>query len=123
MKIMISTISQIGPTEYEIKLRENLKIDDGYEGCLNFREETIYIDKVLPADRRMVVLLHEIIHQIDSVYECNLDESTISRLASGWAEFFKNNLNLSFDWTNIMEVQNEGDKYGTIRERKDCTLQ
>ena len=105
MKIMIPTVVRIGPTEYEIKLKKNLKLDDGFEGCLNFREEVIYIDKILSEDRKMVVLFHEIIHQIDSVYECNLDESTISRLASGWAEFFKNNLNLSFDWTNIMEAE------------------
>ena len=103
MKIKVPQVIRIGAYDYRVSYKLNLRVDDGYTGAINHREQVITIEPCYSAMGQNVSLLHEIFHLIDHVYQCHLDEENASRMAGGIAEFLFNNLNIELDWSDIEE--------------------
>jgi Zn-dependent peptidase ImmA (M78 family) len=61
------------------------------EGLCYTNQQKIYIQKGLGREEEQDVILHEIIHAIDHSMHLDLDESQVSRLASGLIALFKDN--------------------------------
>ena len=103
MKVKIPEIIKIGIYPRRVIYKPYLKVDEGYDGLINHRLETIEVDPVLPKARRDACLIHEVVHLVDKNYDCHLGEDDISRIANGVAEFLFNNLGIEFDWKDIKE--------------------
>lgn len=53
---------------------------------------TIYIRTDIPAQRQALVLLHELVHAVETIYLCaSLDEPVVTNLAEGLFDLFRNN--------------------------------
>ena len=89
---------KIGAYMYDVAYEANLKIDEGFRACVNFRTHKILIDPAQSDTQKSFTLLHEIMHIINNNYECDLDESNISRIANGILEFLQDNLGIKFEW-------------------------
>lgn len=61
------------------------------EGLCYAQQQIIYIQEGLAKEEEQDVILHEIIHALDHSMHLGLDESQVSRLASGLIALFKDN--------------------------------
>lgn len=61
------------------------------EGLCDAAKQKIYIQEGLGKEEEQDVVLHEIIHAIDHSMHLELEESQVSRLASGLIALFKDN--------------------------------
>jgi Zn-dependent peptidase ImmA (M78 family) len=61
------------------------------EGLCYVQQQKIYIQRGLGKEEEQDVILHEIIHAIDHSMHLELEESQVSRLASGLLALFKDN--------------------------------
>lgn len=101
IKIKVPQVIKIGCYSYKVLFRCNMRNDEGFEGACQHRLDEIAIEPTISPVRKVVVLLHEIIHLIDRNHEINLDDATTSRLANGLTELLLDNLHIEFDWEDI----------------------
>lgn len=82
---------KIGGFNYNCKEEENLIRDNGNlgESCSNAL--TIKVDESLPLQQKESTLLHEIIEQINSNYELNLEHNQICTLETSLYQVYKDN--------------------------------
>lgn len=100
MKVKIPKEIKITTHPYKIKFTPHLTLDDGFSGTVNHRTLTIEIEPIIPQSRKLLALLHEVVHIINKVYCCGLEEENVDRLASGIAEML-DSFGLEFDWVDI----------------------
>ena len=105
MEIELRGTTKIGGYEYKIQFTPNLRVDQGWEGCINHRDKVIEIDPCVEGYRRLTVFLHEELHLIEMVYECGLDDATIMRLANGFAEFLTGTLGIEISWSALDQLE------------------
>jgi len=101
MTIIIPREIKIGTHTYTIEFDPNLVADEAKWGLVHYRLGKILISPEHGKSHINITLLHEIIHIVDRLYRCNLDEDNIDRLAQGLGEFMFNNLEITFDWSKI----------------------
>jgi len=87
---------QIGGHEYDIELCNAPAVSqhghqgDGHSQAMSIRVATQLIDggyrKVSDVEE---ILIHELLHQINIVWSCDIDETNIERMAQGLLQVFK----------------------------------
>ena len=85
---------KIGGHWYEISQVANLEYERGMRADISHIPKIIQIDAAAPTgdSRTSEILLHEIIHGVNWVYNDNaLDEETVSRLTEGLYQVFRDN--------------------------------
>ncbi len=71
---------------------------------MNHRNQIINIETSVPLSIRNQTLLHEVIHIVDRVYVCRMDEDDLERLSNGLSELLFDNLGIELDWSEIEQV-------------------
>lgn len=78
--------------EYAIVYKNSLSLD-GREawGMMDPNKNIIYLRKSMPTTRKMEILLHEMIHAIEDIYNLNLSEIAVKQLALGVLSAIRDN--------------------------------
>lgn len=86
---------KIGWKEYKIKLLESqqtLKTGAGEcYGEIFYDEKVIHINKAYDAEFQEVALIHEVLHGVEDMYNLELGEETVTRLAQAIYTVLKDN--------------------------------
>lgn len=90
---------QFGAHRYHLYFSEMVRLD-GHDATTNHREQEIYIDPSLPESRRVLALIHEVLHIIALVWKIDISNSDIDRVAEGIIQFL-DSLNVKLDWSGI----------------------
>ena len=101
MKVKIPNTIKIATHSYKVVFDANLRHDEASYGQVNHREQIIRLEASIPPSLRDQTLIHEIVHIVDRVYVCRMDEDDLERLSNGIAELLFNNLGVEFDWSFI----------------------
>ena len=101
VSIIIPEIIKLGAHSYRLSFDPHLWQDEDKSGLTHHRLQEINIELAVPPSNRDETLLHEVLHIIDLLYRCRLNEDDIERLAQGLADFLFNNLEITLDWSNI----------------------
>lgn len=88
---------KIGGLIYKCIEVENLSRDKNANGASCGNGLYIEIDKSLPEQLKESVLLHEILEQINYIYELELDHKTITTLEAALYQVFKDNFEASLN--------------------------
>lgn len=100
MELQVPPKITIGVHEYSIYFSEMVK-NDGHDATVNHRLQEIYIDPDLPPSRKLLSLLHEILHIIYKVWKIDYsDDYEIDRVAEGIAVFLQH-FDVEFKWELI----------------------
>lgn len=98
--MMLPKSIQICGIEFTINQVEVVDKGNGFtRGQVNFETDTIEIDKHLPEDRKIQVLIHECLHALLDLTgnrEINEDEKTVQSIATALYCSLKENKLLSF---------------------------
>ncbi len=81
----------IGGLEYVILEKNNELRDSARTGASCGNTQEIVIDKDISAQLKETTFIHEIIHQIDFVYNIGLEHQQVFQLEAGIYAFMKNN--------------------------------
>ena len=103
MKVKIPRKVKIGAYDYTIKFVPNLVYDHKLLGQSLSDKQEIRIEPKTTKQTNAVTLWHEIIHAINGVYSCEIDESNTDRIAQGIAAILQSDFGIEFDWSNIKE--------------------
>lgn len=78
---------------YKVEEQRAVIAPDGQAvwGHIDFGKCLIRIDKNLSSDKKVAVLMHEIVHAIDEAVGIGLDESNTDRLAVAFLDVIKRN--------------------------------
>ena len=101
MKIKVPRKIKVSSFVYELVLAENLTRDHQLLGQCLSDSVIMKIDPKTPPQTRDVTLMHEIVHAINDVYNCGLEEPNIDRIAHGLADVLKNSFNIELDWEGL----------------------
>ena len=101
MRIKVPREIKMASHKYTVKFDPHMRHDEACYGQVNHRRQEINIETSVPPSTRNQTLLHEVLHIIDNVYVCGMDEGDLERLSSGLSEFFFNNLGVELDWGDI----------------------
>ena len=101
MKIKIPKQIKVSSFVYELVLAENLARDHQLLGQCLSDSVIMTIDSKTSPQTKDVTLLHEIVHAINDVYNCGLEEPNIDRIAHGLADVLKNSFNIELDWEGL----------------------
>ena len=101
MKVKVPKEIKIATHVYRVRYDPHMRHDEACYGQVNHREQTIDIETSIPLSVRNQTLIHEIVHIVDKVYVCRMDEDDLERLSNGMAELLFNNLGIELDWSEI----------------------
>lgn len=101
MKVKIPREIKIGAYNYKVVYAPNLVYDHKLLGQALAEKQLIRIEPDTTPQTKEVTLWHEIVHSINDVYGCELDENNIDRIAQGITAILKNDFNIEFDWSEI----------------------
>ena len=101
MKVIIPNQIKVSSFVYELVLAENLTRDHQLLGQCLSDSVIIKIDPKTSLQTKDVTLLQEIVHAINDVYNCGLEEPNIDRIAHGLADVLKNSFNIELDWEGL----------------------
>ncbi len=101
MKVKVPSEIKIATHTYRVRYDSHMRHDEACYGQVNHREQTIDIETSIPPSVMNQTLIHEIVHIVDKVYVCRMDEDDLERLSNGMAELLFNNLGIEFDWSEI----------------------
>ena len=89
---------EVGAYGFGVTQVDNLYQDSACPAEVNFRKETIEIEKAQSPIQKDFCFYHELVHIIENVYSLNFDEQTVNRLANGFLEFQHKTLGIKFEW-------------------------
>ena len=89
---------KVGAYDYEVKLVKGLVYEYRLLGQSLPDAQIIKVDEDANLPTRSVTLWHEIVHSISDVYNCDLDEPNIDRLAQGIASILQDSFGIKFEW-------------------------
>ena len=101
MKVKVPKEIKIATHPYKVAYDSHLRHDEACYGQVNHRNQKINIELSVPLSVKNQTLIHEIVHIVDKVYVCRMDEDDLERISNGMAELLFNNLNIEFDWSEI----------------------
>jgi len=101
MKVKIPKEIKIGAFSYSIKMVEGLENDYHLLGQCLTDKGIIKLEMHSIPQVKDATLLHEVVHAINDVFVCKIDDECVERIAQGLAEILKNNLGIEFDWSEI----------------------
>jgi len=90
---------QFGAHKYNLYFSEMVRLD-GHDATTNHRAQEIYLDPTLPESRKVLALVHEIVHIVALVWKMVISEDDIDRIAEGFIQLL-NNLDIKLDWSMI----------------------
>jgi len=99
MKVKVPEQIKVSSMVYDVTLVDNLERDFKLLGQCLTGVGVITIDPKTPEQVKAVTLLHEIVHAINDIYCCSLNEGDIERLAHGLADVLRNSFSIEFDWS------------------------
>ncbi len=102
MKVKVPQKIRIISHTYDIKMRRELRVDEGFDGTLNFRTHELCIDPVTLGDQRDQVFWHEILEGLNYALSLKLPHDDLDRIAEGFNYIFQE-LNINLDWSEIKE--------------------
>ena len=103
MKVIIPKQIKVSAQEYEIELVTNLENDyDLWGQCLTGRGVLKIEAGTNPAGRTQT-FLHEVMHAINDIYTCRVEEDNIDRMAQGLRDVLVDSLGIEFDWGEIKD--------------------
>ena len=103
MKIKVPKQITVGSMTYGIVLTPNLEKHHHLLGQCLTDEGLIKIEPHSRADVRDQSLMHELVHAINDIFMCKLDEDNIERIAQGLTATLKRDFCVEFDWSLIEE--------------------
>lgn len=103
MRIKVPKEIKVGLHKYSVSYRANLYVDERCFGDENCRTLKIRIEPAVATSVKCITFLHEVLHAIDRNYSTALPDGDLDRMASGIAEFLKDNFDIEFDWSDIKE--------------------
>ena len=74
MKIKVPREIHLASHKYTVKFDPHMRHDEACYGQVNHRRQEINIETSVPPSTRNQTLLHEVIHVVDRVYVCRMDE-------------------------------------------------
>lgn len=101
MKVKVPREIKIATHTYRIAFDPHMRHDEACYGQVNHREQVVNIESSVPPSQRDQTLIHEIVHIVDKVYVCRMDEDDLERISNGIAELLFNNLGIEFVWDDI----------------------
>lgn len=90
----IPNIIKIGGLKFTVEEKANQIRDNSRSGASCGNAQQITIDKDISTQFKETTLIHEIIHQIDFVYNIGLEHQQVYQLEAGIYAFIKDNPNL-----------------------------
>lgn len=103
MKVNVPQKIKIGAYDYRVVYTPDLVYDYKLLGQSLADKQLIKIEPNTTQQTNDVTLGHEIIHAISEIYNCDLDEKNIDRLAQGWIAVLRDSFGIEFDWSEIKE--------------------
>ena len=103
MKVKVPKEIKIATHTYRVGYDPHMRHDEACYGQVNHRTQTINIESSIPPSVKDQTLIHEIVHIVDKVYVCRMDEDDLERLSNGMAELLFNNLGIELDWSELEE--------------------
>ncbi len=86
---------KLGYKEYELLLVKDPMFDKAkVNGIINLEKNTITIRESLKGLDKTQVILHELVHAIDDLFDTKLNEDKTDKIAKGLAILFKENKEL-----------------------------
>jgi hypothetical protein len=85
---------KIGGLHYEVKEEKNLIRDNKASGISCGNEQVIKLDTDISDQLKETTFIHEVLHQIDFVYNIGLEHQQIFQLEAGIYAFLKDNPNV-----------------------------
>jgi len=70
-------------SKFDIEIQEELFIDEKLDGAILYDDCKIKLDAGMVGDRKVEILLHEVIHGISSALKLHMKEDDVQRMASG----------------------------------------
>lgn len=101
MRVKIPPKIKISTHTYSVVFDPHLRHDDGCYGVANHRKQTVNIESSIPPTLRDQTFLHEVVHIIDKVFVCRMNEDDLERMSNGFADLLFNNLGIELDWSDI----------------------
>jgi len=89
--VNIPSTIKIGGMDYTVEEKENEVRDKGRSGYSNANNQSIVVDKDMPQQLKETTFIHEVLHQIDYVYNIELSHKQVYMLEAGIYAFIKNN--------------------------------
>ncbi len=99
MKLKVPNEIRVGGHVYSIALSNDLK-DSDCNAAVNHRLKVIVINTDRPESQKIEGLGHELIHIVNHVYNCNLEEDDVRRLSEGLFQVFSQ-LGIEVDWSAV----------------------
>ncbi len=103
MRIKIPKQIKICSRTYTIKIDSKTCMGAGSTGLTRHQFDDILLDDIVPVGQMNQILLHEILHVIETVFTIKIDDADTDRLAEGFLIFLQDNLGIEFDWSAIKE--------------------
>lgn len=85
---------KIGGMIYTVEEKADEVRDNRRSGCSNGNAQTIIIDKDITKQFKESTFIHEVLHQIDFIYNIELDHKQVFLLETGIFAFLKDNPNI-----------------------------
>ena len=80
---VIGTVYILGKP-FEVYMADNVSMsDDPKMGMIQYSHHRIFVDRDMDSISKKNVLLHEMIHAVDSIMGCGMDEDDILRMEAG----------------------------------------
>jgi hypothetical protein len=84
---------KVGPFTYTVQSSSD-KESDGFDspmwGDIKHTMLRIRIDRDSPENHKMVAVFHELLHAVNFVWKCDLDEAQTHRITNGMVEALQN---------------------------------
>lgn len=90
---------QVGGHIYRIVLSPDLR-DSNTNAAVNHRLQVVVINSDRPESEKIEGLGHELVHIINSVYDCGFEETQINRIGQGLFQVFSQ-LGIKLDWSEV----------------------
>jgi hypothetical protein len=105
--VLINNTCEVGGLTYSIVYNDRLLDQLGDRAQISIKEQVIRLRKFvegvpLNGDRRMIELLHEVLHAIEDATACDLGEKNIIVISNCLGQFLKS-IGIMMDFSNILE--------------------
>ena len=101
MKIKIPREVKVGSYDYKIIKVPKLASDYKLLGQSITDSQLIKIEPDVTDQTKNQAFWHEVVHAIADVYNCELDEPNVDRIAQGVSAVLKDRFGIEFDWSEI----------------------
>ena len=89
MKFKIPSSFKVACVDYEVVKTKNLGANDARRGVTSYFNRKIEIDPDQGLAEQHHAFLHEALHAIDNIFDTDLKETQIKRIASGYCQLIQ----------------------------------